>query len=173
MNPYTKNIVEFVTVALEYCAYIEHAGEKDYGSFVSVMQKILPLLYLKTAMTEKPLPATSDEPSAFVTEDAYNAIRESVERLMGGNDAYFDGEAPASVAENLTDIYQDLKDFTECYRQGNEDLSTDALFSCMENFETYWGARLISTMSALHNLMYSASDNNEQTEYGNDFQGND
>ena len=168
---YAKNTVEFVTVAVEYCVYLEHAGEKGFENLVGVMQKLLPLLYLKTALVEKPLPATSDNPAAFVTEEAYEKVKSDIERILGANDAFFDGEAPASVSENLCDIYQDLKDFTECYRQGHEDVTADALFYCLENFETYWGRKLIHTQLALHDIMYGEGKKNDFEDA--DLQGDD
>lgn len=170
-NMYARNTVEFVTVAVEYCSYMEHAGEKGFENLVYVMQKLLPLLYLKTALVEKTLPASNEDPASFVTEESYNNVRSAAEKILGANDAYFDGEAPASVSENLADIYQDLKDFTECYRQGRSDLTADALFYCLENFETYWGRKLIQTQLALHGILYNEEKKNDSENA--DLQGDD
>ena len=44
-NPiYERNTLEFVTVALEYCSFVEHAGEKGLFDFVDKATKLLPLL---------------------------------------------------------------------------------------------------------------------------------
>ena len=50
MNVYEKNTVEFVTVGVEFCAFVEKANEKTFDTFVPVLQKLLPFLYVKAAM---------------------------------------------------------------------------------------------------------------------------
>ena len=79
---------------------------KNESIDIAVMQKLLPLLYMKTAMLEKPIPVGDDDIQVFVTESDYEAIKQSVSRLVAANDAYYDGESAASISENLTDIYQ-------------------------------------------------------------------
>lgn len=155
MNLYTKNIVEFVTVGVEYCAFMEHSDEKQSQVFIEVMQKLLPLLYMKTAMLEKPIPVGDDNIQVFVTESDYEAIKQSVSRLVAANDAYYDGESAASISENLTDIYQDIKNFTLNYKEGNQAVSNDALYSCIENFETYWGKQLLNALKHIHEIRYN------------------
>ncbi len=50
-NPiYSHNTLEFVTVAAEFCAYLEQLEGKGRSEFVATMQKLLPLLYLKAQL---------------------------------------------------------------------------------------------------------------------------
>lgn len=44
---FDKNSIEFVTVAAEYCGFIERARDAERKTFVDTALKILPLLYLK------------------------------------------------------------------------------------------------------------------------------
>ena len=47
---YSHQVLEFVTVANEYCSFVEktaHFTKKDY---VTKFQKLLPLLYLKASL---------------------------------------------------------------------------------------------------------------------------
>ena len=61
-NPiYERNTLEFVTVALEYCSFVEHAGEKGLFDFVDKATKLLPLLYLKALL----LPVVESEEEAI------------------------------------------------------------------------------------------------------------
>ena len=63
MDMYAKNTVEFVTVAVEYCVYLERAGEKGFENLVGVMQKLLPLLYLTlNAFWERTTPFSMAKP---------------------------------------------------------------------------------------------------------------
>ena len=47
---FDKNSIEFVTVAAEYCAFIERARGSVKKAFVDTALKILPLLYLKASL---------------------------------------------------------------------------------------------------------------------------
>lgn len=47
---FDRNVVEFVTVAAEFCKFLEQAETMKRDTFVDTSLKILPLLYLKTAM---------------------------------------------------------------------------------------------------------------------------
>ena len=47
---FDKNSIEFVTVAAEYCGFIERARQLSRKDFVDTALKILPLLYLKASL---------------------------------------------------------------------------------------------------------------------------
>ena len=44
---FSRNTVEFVTVAAEFCAYIERTNEHSRKEFVETLLKLLPLLYIR------------------------------------------------------------------------------------------------------------------------------
>ena len=108
---YAKNSVEFVTVGVEFCAFLERVQELTQEEFASTSIKLLPLLYLKATL----LPIDDENsPEHFVTEDDYEFLRENIGRLMGENDAYLvvqsdemkysDLPLGASIAEDMADI---------------------------------------------------------------------
>lgn len=47
---YEQNTLEFVTVALEFCAFVEATEQIVYADFTDKATKLLPLLYLKAAL---------------------------------------------------------------------------------------------------------------------------
>ena len=165
---FSKNVIEFVTVANEYCHFVEGAGKEDARSLLGKVQKLLPLLYLKASML--PELDSSEELSLerFVSEVDYNFLQQRIMNLLGGHDDYqevFDAgmqfsDAPltSSISENLADIYQDLKDFIMLYRTGDELVMQEALWECQENFRTYWGQKLVNGLRAVHALVYSSID---------------
>lgn len=167
---YTKNIIEFVTVALEYCNYLEHADERTIDVFAPVMQKVLALLYLKAAIVEKPVSLGDADVPTSVTEAEYQTIQNKINSVMGSRDDYFDGENASSVSENLADIYQSVKDFLMNYKQGEQAVSNDSLAQCMDDFENYWGIKLLNCIKALHAVVYS--DGNGELQ-GDDIEGGD
>lgn len=162
---YSKDSIEFVTVATEFCAYLERAETLGRKEFTGTLLKLLPLLYLKATM----LPAVDEdfdsEPETFVTEDSYEILRMNISSIMGELDDYLEvfekdmvySERPilATISENMADIYQDVRDFIFAFQVGHEDAMRQALKTCRDNFETYWGQKLVNVLRALHNVYYN------------------
>ncbi len=160
-----RDTVEFVTVAAEFCGFLERAGEQKRRDFVDTALKLLPLLYLKASMLPPCEPLGMAEPETFVDEAAYEAVRLAVAAVMADGDDYLDvfvedmrySDTPIrkTVSEDLADIYQDVKDFVSVYRLGFDETMHDALAICEEHFATYWGQVLVNTMRALHEVKYN------------------
>lgn len=165
---YSRNSIEFVTVAVQYCSYIESLEEPVQADVVDKLTKILPLLYLKVVLVPETEMANEDEPEISVTEDDYNYILSRIYSIIGKDDAYLEvfiedmkySETPiaASISEDLADIYQDLKNFITIYERGIVDNMNDALHLCIENFKAYWGQKLVNVLRALHSLKYNNID---------------
>ncbi|MFA4852339.1 MAG: DUF5063 domain-containing protein [Bacteroidales bacterium] len=63
--------------------------------------------------------------------------------------------SPASIAENITDVYQDMKDFIMLYQKGTHAAKENAVAECRRLFETHWGSRLVNALRALHHVVYT------------------
>jgi hypothetical protein len=162
---YSKSVIEFATVAKEYCSFIENQQSHSLQQFLSTIQKLLPLLYLKTSM----IPALSDDdaetPEKYLTEVDYTFLLNKLSVKLGSHDSYLEvfdqgmqfSETPieSSISENLCDIYQDLKDFIFAYRMGTTEIMSDALWECKKNYEEFWGQKLVNVLRAIHALLYS------------------
>ena len=72
---FDKNTVEFVTVAAEFCGFLERARDMKCYDFVDTALKILPLLYLKATLLPPCEPIGEDEPETFVTEEDYELMQ--------------------------------------------------------------------------------------------------
>ena len=168
---FEKNSIEFVTVAAEYCGFIERSQEFDKKTFVDTALKILPLLYLKASLIPECEQIGEDDLEIVVTEDDYEYIRRSVARIMGAHDDYLevfhpdmvysDKKKKKSISEDLADIYQDLKDFIGVFQSGLNTTMNDSLFVCKEHFSEFWGQCLVNTMRALHDVKYNSSEEDE------------
>lgn len=172
---FDKNTVEFVTVAAEYCAFIERSEGMQRKSFVDTLLKVLPLLYIKASMLpECQRIGEEEELEHFVTEDDYEVVRLTVAEVLSGYDDYLDvfveemkySDVPIrkTMSEDLADIYQDLKNFICLFQTGMNETMNDALVECKENFAHYWGQTLVNTMRAMHELKYAGSDDAEKEE---------
>ena len=161
---FDKNSIEFVTVAAEYCGFIERARGVEPGAFVDTALKILPLLYLKASLIPECEMIGEEDLEVFVTEEDYECIQYAIAQVLGAQDdylevfhpdmAYSDTPIKKNISEDLADIYQDLKDFIGVFQLG----MNDSLYVCKEHFAEYWGQRLVNTMRALHNVKYNDSD---------------
>lgn len=171
---YSKETVEFVTVAVQYCGYLENLEEEDNKKPTDWLSKILPLLYLKASLLPDTEPLDDSDQEITVTEDIYNYIFSKLFNIYNKDDAYLEvflqdmkySDTPigASISEDLTDIYQDLKNFITVYERGITENMNDALFVCNENFKSYWGQKLVNVLRALHALKYTVAEEETETD---------
>ena len=75
---FDKNVIEFVTVAAEFCAFLERAESMKRSTFVDTTLKILPLLYLKASMLPKCEMIGDESPETYVTDEIYETMNDSL-----------------------------------------------------------------------------------------------
>ncbi len=160
---YSKDVVEFVTVANEFCNLIEKVQHYPAGQNIQNLRKILPLLYLKATLLPENEKVLEDELEKYVSDLDYNLLHQRWLTLLGEYDSFYEVFDPeiqfgeetmtSSISENLLDIYQDLKDFLTSYSLGDEGIMNDALNDCVLHFEEFWGQRLVNVLRAIHKLV--------------------
>lgn len=162
---FNRNVVEFVTVAAEFCKFMEQAEGTKRSAFVDTSLKILPLLYLKTSMLPECKTIGDEVPETFVAEETYEILRMNLAAILADRDDYLDvfvadmkySDQPITkfISEDLADIYQDIKDFIFVFQLGLNETMNDSLAICQENFRLYWGQKLVNTLRALHDVRYA------------------
>jgi hypothetical protein len=165
---FSRNVIEFVAVANEFCKYAEHSSELKGDELLKILQRILPLMYLKASLLPQLNPYFEDGNEKFVTESDWISIHETLKEKFGTANDYlevFDEkikelEEPvtSSISENMADIYQDLKDFLLLYQTGTSEVMNDAVWECRMNFENFWGQKLVNSMRAIHKFIYSGEE---------------
>lgn len=165
---FAQPVIDFVTVAHEYCVFINNTDKYSKADFVKVASQLLPLLYLKMSLLPAFEQKLDDEPQETVTEYDYEQARLAVRRKLSRHDDYLEvfrddmqrSETPivANVSEDLADLYQDLMNFCETYRIGVDELMNDALALVQDHFRNYWGQRLCNALRALHSTLYGFDD---------------
>ena len=164
---YSKKVIEMLTVSNEYCLYLESAKDHDKEGVLLYMQKLLPLIYLKASLL--PDIEVNDENAAehFVTEEQWEELFNTLSNKFGNDDIYYfidlaekshSDPVRASLAENLTDIYQDLKDFVLLYQKPLRSSQENALRDCKNLFETRFGYRIVNAQKAIHYLLFPQTD---------------
>lgn len=165
---HSKDIMEFVTVGLEFCKRLECAEASERKDFIGAMLKILPLLYIKAQIA---LDFRNEEDcyiEHIVSETDYDAIRCGVAAVMGEYDdflevfvedmKYSDEPIHCTVSECMADLYQEIADFLYVFKQDFEESTAAALGEISESFKTRWGQILVNVLRPLHETRYSVSD---------------
>lgn len=162
---YAPATLEFVTVAAQFCVFLEQSQGRRKREFVETMLRLLPLLYVKATLLPRIESDGAFLPDDKVTEEDYNFIRQTVYDIMQADDDYeelvydatiqTDENRWLSVSEGLADMYQAIRNFVGVYQERIEDCMTDALWAVMDNFELYWGQSLVDTLRQLHKLRYA------------------
>lgn len=163
---FEPTVAEFVTVAAEYCAFVERAEGISTKTFVDKSLKLLPLLYLKASLLPEVTPITDEDLEEYVTEDIYTILRINIAGVMERFDDYLevfkeemvysDTPIKSNVSEDMADIYQDLQNFLFVFRLGINETMNDSLVIVKESFAQYWGQKIVNSLRALHDIYYHA-----------------
>jgi hypothetical protein len=157
---YSRKVVEMITVANEFCIFIEESDKYDDAHILAYLERVLPLLYLKGSLL--PDVVISDESAnvRFVTEEEWQAVFNALKQKFGKSDSFLINENPEaeecakySLAENIADLYQDMKDFVQLYQRNTMASRENAIFFCKLYFESEWGYMVIRSMFAIHHIL--------------------
>jgi hypothetical protein len=172
---YSRKVIDMLTVANEYCLFIEKAEDFTKEDILQYMQKLLPLIYLKASLL--PVIPVNDENAAehFVTEEQWENLFNTLSIKFGKDDVYHfidlhekshSDPVRASLSENLTDLYQDLKDFVLLYQKPLRTSQENAVRDCKNLFETRFGYRLVNAQQAIHYILYPLIDTGNYPDLG-------
>jgi hypothetical protein len=157
----SQSVLEFLRVTYEYCVFAEKAGEKPKEELLDIFLKIGPLLYLKGKLLPQITPEHPEAAERFVTEEEWQEVFNQFRKILGeddefhhvGYEEYHEFEAvKASLSENFTDIYQDLKDFMLLYQKNTQAARQIAVHDCWLLFNERWGRKLLENLRYVHFL---------------------
>ena len=162
-----KSALEMVTVANEYCYYLENIENKSKSEILNFVNSILPLMYLKGSLLpdfEVEYPEANER---FVMEEQWENIFKILRDKFGTDDEYWlidpqhiNESEPlrASIAENLSDVYQDMKDIVMLYQKNTVAARENALADCKKLFQENWGYKITKLLIQLHHLVHYKED---------------
>jgi hypothetical protein len=165
---YSTPVIDFVTVAVEFCAFLENEEERPRQEWLETIVRLLPLIYLKATLLPEVVSINEESLQTFVREEDYARVAEKIALLLGEDDTYLDvfvedmkySDTPISafISENIADIYQDVRNFVSVYQYELNEQMNDALYVCRDNFRSYWGQKLVNVLRPLHSLLYTDSE---------------
>lgn len=165
---YSDVVLRFV----EKCNYFTNAlwpkEMPERKAFVLSLLKTLPDMYSGILQIPVEEAIFDDENEKFVTEEEWAEVFQFVAAILGSQNEYMDIPLDEeydrtelisrTISEDLADIYQDIRNFLELYRNGTEEVMNDALWECRMNYESYWGEKLLRTSLALHRILLKDED---------------
>ncbi len=169
---YSKKVLEMLTVANEFCLFLEKSEDYPKEDVMRFLQKIIPLIYIKASLLPDIETKEEDEDTAehFVSEEQWENMFNVLREKFGRDDIYYfldhhektnQDAIRASLAENFADIYQDLKDFVLLYQKPLKVSMENAVRDCKRMFETRYGYRLVNAHSAIHYLLCTEGEKGE------------
>jgi len=168
-----KQVIELLTVANEYCMFIEKAYDYNKEDILQYLHRIIPLLYLKGSMIPDLKVENPEAYERFVTEEVWENIFNELRNKFGRDDEFwfidehnFQGDeiSKGSMAEQLTDIYQDLKDFVFLYSKNTADSIINSIAECRHLFQSNWGYKTLRIQKNVHYLLYQDTLNDDYAE---------
>ena len=165
----SRKVLEMLTVANDFCMFLEKAEDYSREEILIYLQKVIPLIYIKSSLL--PDIPVNDEgfTEHFVTEEQWENLFNALHQKFGEDDIYYfinhheksHSEAiMASIAENVTDIYQDLKDFILLYQKPLVIYKENAVRDLKQLFESHTGFRLVNAHNAIHYLLFAGATDN-------------
>lgn len=163
---YSKEVIEFTAVSNEYCRFLDETSA-DGLKILRILQKLLPLLYLKALSLPEAESCFEERLERFVQQDDWQRIHDRLINKFGEANDFLDISdddhsteelESCSIAENLSDIYQDNMDFLMAYRVGTDEVMYEAIAECNESFRLHWGKKITSTIRAVHIALMNEGD---------------
>lgn len=162
----SQGFTEFITISAEFCLFIEKTITFSTFDFLDKSRKILSLLYLKGSLLPKTEYELNEDIETFVTEEDWYYVHDSIQKKLGTYDEYKDIQisettnkqevVSLSIAEDIADVYQDIKNFISLVNMGTEDTMQDALVECHTNFDEFWGQKTVNALKAIHTLLLNS-----------------
>jgi len=169
---YSEVVLRFVNFGKDYTDLLSVPLPEERRDFISRLLEIMPAMY--SAIMEIPVtsPVFEEGNEKFVSEEEWSGVYQKMAALLGSQNEYVDipeedeydrlEVISRDLSEDLSDIYQDIKDFLELYRNGNEEIMNDALWECRMNCERYWGEKALRASRILHKIYVRDPDELEQ-----------
>ena len=159
----SRQVIEFLTVANEYCLFLENAEAYGKETLLDFISKIVPLLYLKGDLLPEVIVTDPEANERFVTQEQWEAVFLMLHGIFGKDDLFWvaypesDGQynlIKVSLAEHLADIYQDMKDFVILYQKNMCTSKENAASEIRKLFTPHWGVRCAQLQRHVHTLIH-------------------
>ena len=169
---YSDEVVAFVRAANETATFLEALKDKGGRDFIEEAVMHLAEVYASVLKIEEAVSNSELALEPTVTEQEWAEIFQRIASLLGphnemlrpAEDNEFDRSdlVAHTISEDLSDVYQELRDFTALYSRGLDEIMNDAIWEVTLRFREHWGKKLLRSLSSLHDLYVSGIDPSEE-----------
>ena len=170
----SRSVLEFLTVANDFCSFLEKSEDFQKSGILTYLQRVLPLIYIKASLLPDIQPEDENAIEHYVTEQEWEELFNQLRAKFGDDDIfhYIDlhehshqDPVRASLAETVTDLYQDLKDFVLLYQNPLTPFRENAVAECRRLFGDRFGFRIVRAHTAIHYLLYQSDTDSPLPEF--------
>ncbi len=156
---YSAPVIEMLTVANEYCLFIDRIEKFPSDELYPFIQKLLSLMYLKGSLLPEIEVEDEGANERYITAEQWESVFTLLRDKFGTEDEFWmlDLEGPddttpikGSLSELLSDIYQDMQDFILLYQKESRAAKQNAAYDCKSLFLSHWGIRALDVIKVLH-----------------------
>jgi hypothetical protein len=158
-------IDSFEDLARRYCKLLE--DETPIGASIFARECLILLLRLYDGAMRLPDTAAGEEDAPRISHETWKLMFDSISARMPGHDCYWtvfeplDSSPPSpvvgSLAEDVADIWRDLKSGLLLIDHGGPNSRNSAVWEWRFNFESHWGRHAVEAITVLHALSVDSS----------------
>lgn len=158
-----RPVLELLTVANDFCSFLEKSEDFAKNGILTYLQRVLPLIYIKSSLLPEVEVEDEDAIEHYVTESQWEELFNLLRSKFGDDDLYYftdhhekshQDPVKGSLAENITDLYQDLKDFMLLYQKPLTTFKQNAIMECRRLFAERYGFRIVNAHAAIHYILF-------------------
>lgn len=166
----SKQVAEMLTVANEFCLFMEEIERFDKTYIAEYLQRVLPLLYIKGSLIPMTEPNDEIDNERYVIEETWEYFYNLIMNLFGNKNTFYywnpdlNESAQTSVSEVLADLYQDMKDFVMLFSKPSHYARMNSVHMCRDLFIRRWGKSIPLLLNYLHDMVYENEINIDDNE---------
>jgi hypothetical protein len=135
----------FVAAARRFVQFVEESAILSRDSFVVEVQSRLLDVYTGAMSLDSGVAAEDAEPPSSMTTDEWWSLFQRLQGQLGTFDSVVDG----SLADDIADVYRDLRDGFAAYGSFGLD---EAVWNWRTEFDSHWGRHAAHAIFALQVL---------------------
>ncbi len=149
--------------AVAFCALVENRDSHPALEWLKSVHLLLPCLYAATLALPRVVPDTENAGERTITHDDWQALYTDLTDRLGRWDSYFDVSDPydeashepvrISLADDLADIYRDVKNGLLAEQAVAGARPNDVLWTWRFEFESHWAAHAAGALRALQTAL--------------------
>lgn len=176
---YTAELIDLVRLGVALATLLERGGSPR--EVRGQLLQLLPRVYAQTLL----LPSyfydwEEDFIEEYITEEAYEEVRERLAATMGSGDAflvpqltqatYGEESVQLTISECLADVYQHLGNLLGIIKEENTEAVPAAIGRYLLYWREHWGRQLLLALTALHQIHTSNIEEEEDETEDEDYE---